>query len=87
MPGFIDMHCHLRDPGQEYKEDIDSGTRAAVKGGFTAVACMPNTVPPIDTPALIKYVVDRAAEVDNCRVYPIGCITKGQAGKELARWG
>ena len=87
MPGFIDMHCHLRDPGQEYKEDIDSGTRAAVKGGFTAVACMPNTVPPIDTPALIKYVVDRAAEVDNCRVYPIGCITKGQAGKELAEMG
>ena len=84
LPGFIDMHCHLRDPGQEYKEDIQTGTLAALKGGFTAVACMPNTKPPIDNPALIKYVVDRAAEVDNARVYPIGCITKGQAGKELA---
>ena len=84
MPGFVDMHCHLREPGQEYKEDIKSGTAAALRGGFTSVACMPNTVPPIDNAALVKYVLTRAAEVDNAKVYPIGCITKGQLGKEIA---
>lgn len=83
MPGFVDMHCHLREPGQEYKEDIKSGTAAALRGGFTSVACMPNTVPPLDNAALIKYVLTRAAEVDNAKVYPIGCITKGQKGNEI----
>lgn len=87
MPGLVDMHCHLRDPGQEYKEDIDSGTAAALQGGFTSIACMPNTTPPIDCPALVKYVIGKAAEVDNARVYPIGCITKGQKGEELAEMG
>lgn len=87
MAGFVDMHCHLRDPGQEYKEDIDSGTAAALQGGFTTVACMPNTAPPLDSPALIKYVVGKAAEVDNARVLPIGCITKGMKGNELAEMG
>ncbi len=87
MPGFVDMHCHLREPGQEYKEDIASGTAAALRGGFTSVACMPNTVPPIDNAALVKYICTRAAEVDNAKVFPIGCITKGQQGKEIAEMG
>lgn len=87
LPGFVDMHCHLREPGQEYKEDIESGTAAALRGGFTSVACMPNTTPPIDNAALVKYVTTRAVEVDNAKVYPIGCITKGQQGKEIAEMG
>lgn len=87
MPGFVDMHCHLREPGYEYKEDIESGTKAAVSGGFTGVACMPNTNPFIDNAAIVKYVIDRAAEVDNAKVYPIGCVTKGQKGVELAELG
>ncbi len=87
FPGFIDMHCHLRDPGQTYKEDIESGARAAVAGGFTAVCCMPNTKPPIDNAALVKYIRARSAECDNAEVYPIGCITRGQAGKELCEYG
>lgn len=87
LPGFVDMHCHLREPGYEYKEDIQSGTAAALRGGFTSVACMPNTNPPIDNAALVKYVMCRAAEVDNAKVYPIGCITKGQKGVEIAEMG
>ncbi len=87
LPGFVDMHCHLREPGQEYKEDIKSGASAALQGGFTSIACMPNTTPPIDNPALIKYVLTRAAEVDKAKVYPIGCITKGQKGAEIAEMG
>ncbi len=87
MPGFVDMHCHLREPGQEYKEDIASGTAAALRGGFTSIACMPNTVPPIDNAALVKYALTRAAEVDKAKVYPIGCITKHQQGKEIAEMG
>lgn len=87
LPGFVDMHCHLRDPGQEYKEDIASGSAAALRGGFTSVACMPNTVPPVDNAALVKYVRTRAAEVDRAKVFPIGCITKGQQGKEMAEMG
>ena len=87
LPGFVDMHCHLREPGQEYKEDIASGSAAALNGGFTSVACMPNTVPPLDNAALIKYVRTRAAEVDRAKVYPIGCITKGQKGNEIAEMG
>lgn len=87
LPGLVDMHCHLREPGQEYKEDIASGTAAALRGGFTSVACMPNTTPPLDNAALIKYVCTRAAEVDKAKVYPIGCITKGQQGKEITEMG
>ena len=87
MPGFVDMHCHLREPGQEYKEVIASGTAAALRGGLTSVACMPNPVPPIDNAALVKYICTRAAEVDNAKVFPIGCITKGQQGKEIAEMG
>ncbi len=84
MPGLVDMHCHLREPGFEYKEDIASGSAAALKGGFTSVACMPNTNPVIDNASLVKYVLDRGVEVDNAKVYCIGAITKGQKGKELA---
>lgn len=81
-PGLIDMHVHLREPGYEYKEDIESGTRAAAMGGFTAVACMPNTNPVIDNGALVHYIIKRA-EGAASQVYPIGAMTKGSQGKEL----
>lgn len=87
FPGFIDMHCHLRDPGQTHKEDIESGTAAAVAGGYTAVCCMPNTTPPLDNAAMIDYVIARAEKCGNAVVYPIGCITRGQGGKELCEYG
>ncbi|MDE7394848.1 MAG: dihydroorotase [Clostridiales bacterium] len=87
LPGFVDMHCHLREPGLEYKEDIAHGSLAALRGGFTSIACMPNTRPPIDNAALVSYVRTKGIEADNAKVYPIGCITKGQAGKEIAEMG
>lgn len=87
LPGFVDMHCHLREPGFEYKEDIESGTKAALQGGFTSIACMPNTNPVVDNTAVVKYIVDRAAEIDNCKVYPIAAVTKGQQGEELTEMG
>ena len=87
LPGLVDMHCHLREPGYEYKEDIESGTRAAAKGGFTAVACMPNTNPITDNDSVVKYIVDKAAKVASSRVYPIGSITKGSDGHQLAEMG
>jgi dihydroorotase len=83
-PGFIDMHVHLREPGQTHKETIATGTAAAVAGGFTAVACMPNTEPAIDSPALVAEVLRLAAAAGLARVYPIAAITRGRAGKELA---
>jgi dihydroorotase len=86
-PGLVDMHVHLRDPGETHKEDIVTGTTSAVRGGFTAVACMPNTVPPIDHPTVVEYVRSRAASAARCRVYPIGAITKGREGRELAPIG
>ncbi|HLA24255.1 MAG TPA: dihydroorotase [bacterium] len=86
-PGLVDMHVHLRDPGQTHKEDLATGTAAAVRGGFTAVACMPNTVPPIDHPTVVEYVRSRAAAVAQCRVHPIGAITKAEEGRELAPIG
>jgi dihydroorotase len=82
-PGFVDMHVHFREPGQEYKEDVASGSRAAAAGGFTTVACMPNTHPPIDNEALVSRIIRRAAEAGLCRVYPIAAITKGISGEEL----
>jgi dihydroorotase len=87
MAGFVDMHCHLRDPGYEYKEDIESGTAAAIRGGFTSIACMPNTNPVIDNAALVKYVISRANECGMAKVYPIGSITKGMNGLELSEMG
>jgi dihydroorotase len=83
-PGFIDMHVHLREPGQTYKETIATGTAAAAAGGFTAVACMPNTDPTLDAVSIVSEVVRRADAAGLARVYPIGAITKGRAGKELA---
>ncbi len=86
-PGLVDMHCHLREPGQEYKEDIATGTAAAAAGGFAAVCAMPNTVPPNDNRAVTELIVRRAREVGLVRVYPIGCITQGQKGENLAEMG
>ena len=83
-PGFIDLHCHLREPGFEYKETIATGTRAAARGGFTSICCMPNTNPPIDNEAMVELVKQRARTEGVVRVFPIGCVTKGRRGKELA---
>ncbi|HAV10706.1 MAG TPA: dihydroorotase [Dehalococcoidia bacterium] len=82
--GFIDLHCHLRDPGFEEKETIATGTKAAAAGGFTTVCCMPNTNPPIDSRASVEYVIRTAAQSGTIRVLPIGCITKGRKGAELS---
>ena len=83
-PGLIDMHVHLREPGQEHKETIATGTAAAVAGGFTAVACMPNTSPVNDNAGVTEYVLRKAAEANLARVYPIGAVSRGQAGEQLA---
>lgn len=83
LPGLMDMHVHLRDPGLTYKEDIRSGAQAAAAGGFTAVCCMPNTKPVLDTPELMNYVNKKSSEVGLCRVFPIGAVTQGQAGEAL----
>lgn len=83
-PGFVDLHVHLREPGQEYKEDLATGTRAAVAGGFTSVCCMPNTKPVNDHRAVTELIVRRAREVGAARVYPIGAITRGLEGQALA---
>jgi len=82
-PGLIDMHVHLRDPGQEYKETIESGTRAAAAGGITAVACMPNTIPVNDCGSVTQYIVEQARGCD-ARVYPVGAVSAGSKGAELA---
>lgn len=87
IPGLVDAHCHLRDPGLEYKEDIETGTRSAAKGGFTSVACMPNTNPVLDNEALIKYVINKAKTDGLVNVYPIGTISKGLKGEELSEIG
>lgn len=84
VPGLIDVHTHLREPGQEEKEDIRSGSRAAVAGGFTAIAAMANTVPPIDNRALVEYVANRGRAAGAARVHPIGAVSKGLKGEELA---
>ncbi|HEX3549628.1 MAG TPA: dihydroorotase [Candidatus Elarobacter sp.] len=83
-PGFIDMHVHLREPGQTHKETIATGAAAAVAGGFTAVACMPNTEPALDSAAIVSEVVRRAEAAGLARVYPVGAITRARAGHELA---
>lgn len=82
-PGLIDLHVHLREPGFEYKEDVQSGTAAAVAGGFTAVCCMPNTDPPLDEPSVIRGLLQRAEQVGVARVYPIAAITKGLQAEGL----
>ena len=87
FPGLIDMHVHLREPGFEGKEDIASGSRAAVAGGFTQVCCMPNTNPVCDNAVVVTYIKYRAEHVGLCKVHPIGSITKGEKGEELAEIG
>ncbi|MEW6227856.1 MAG: dihydroorotase [Bacillota bacterium] len=87
VPGLIDMHVHLREPGREDEETIETGTRAAARGGFVAVACMPNTDPPLDTGAAVRFVLSRARETASTKVLPVGAITKGLAGVELAEIG
>jgi dihydroorotase len=86
-PGLIDIHVHLREPGQEEKETIATGTAAAALGGFSAVACMPNTVPPLDNVSQIQFVTMKAESEGYVRVYPVGAISKGQLGKELTEFG
>ncbi len=82
-PGFVDLHCHLREPGQEYKEDIGTGGRAAVAGGFSAVACMANTHPVNDDPATTDYIIDRARHDSPARVYPVAAATRGLQGEVM----
>ncbi|MGQ9573282.1 MAG: dihydroorotase [Dehalococcoidia bacterium] len=86
-PGLVDIHCHLREPGFEHKETIETGTRAAARGGFTTVCCMANTEPPIDSRAGVEYILRTAAAQGVVRVLPIACITRGRQGKELAEMG
>jgi dihydroorotase len=86
-PGFIDMHVHLRDPGFEHAETIETGSRAAAAGGFTSVCCMPNTSPVNDSATVTSYIVERARQKAIVNVFPIGAITKGSAGEELAAIG
>jgi dihydroorotase len=87
LPGLIDMHVHLREPGFEYKETINTGTLAAVKGGFTTVCCMPNTFPVNDNASVTEFIKRKASQEGHCTVLPIGAITKGQKGEELAEIG
>lgn len=87
FPGLIDMHVHLREPGFEYKEDIESGSKAAVKGGFTQICCMPNTQPVADNKVVISYIRHRGEEVGLCKIRPIGAITKGEEGEQMADIG
>lgn len=86
-PGLIDMHVHLREPGREEDETILTGTAAAINGGFTSIACIPNTEPPIDTQAAVEFIQHQAARADNCNVYVVACVSRNREGKELAELG
>jgi dihydroorotase len=86
-PGLIDMHVHLREPGREEDETIETGTRAALAGGFTSVACIPNTEPPIDTQAAVEFIHQKAARADTCNVFVVACASRNREGKELAEIG
>ncbi len=83
-PGLVDPHVHFREPGQELKETVATGSAAAVAGGFTTVCCMPNTNPALDSPELIRFIYDRSLHTGRCRVFPVGAVTKGRRGEELA---
>lgn len=87
LPGLVDMHAHLREPGFEHKETIATGTAAAVKGGFTSVCCMPNTNPVNDNRTVTEFILRKAYAEGSCYVYPVGAVTKGQKGEELAEMG
>ncbi len=86
-PGLIDMHVHLREPGREEDETIATGAAAAIAGGFTSIACIPNTEPPLDTQAQVEFVKHQAALADQCNVYVVACVSKNREGKELAEMG
>ena len=86
IPGMIDIHCHLREPGFEYKETIKTGSQSAVKGGFTTICPMPNTKPTPDNPETLKYVIDKAKEVNLCNILPYSSVTKGEKGEELVNF-
>jgi dihydroorotase len=86
-PGFIDMHVHLREPGLEHAETIETGSRAAVAGGFTSICCMPNTTPVNDSPMVTRFIIERARQTAACHVFPIGAITKGSEGEEISPIG
>jgi len=86
-PGLIDMHVHLREPGREEDETIETGTRAALAGGFTSVACIPNTEPPIDTQAAVEFIHQKATRADTCNVFVVACASRNREGKELAEIG
>ena len=86
VPGLTDMHTHLREPGEEYKEDILSGARAAAAGGFTGIACMPNTIPINDCAAVTQFILERARQAA-VRIYPVGAISRGSQGELLADLG
>ncbi len=86
-PGFVDLHVHLREPGQEYKETVATGARAAVAGGFTTICAMPNTKPVNDNASVTELVLARAAQAGLARVLPVGCVSRSQAGEELAEYG
>ena len=86
-PGLVDMHVHLREPGREEDETIETGTRAAVAGGFTSVACIPNTEPPIDSQAAVEFIHQKAARADTCNVFVVACVSRGREGRELAEIG
>jgi len=86
-PGFVDLHAHLREPGFEYKETIETGTASAVAGGFTSVCCMPNTQPVNDSQTVTEFILSKARKAGNAHVFPIGAITKGSEGAELAEIG
>jgi dihydroorotase len=86
-PGLIDMHVHLREPGEEYKETIETGARAAAQGGFTAVACMPNTRPVNDSSSVTRFILDQAARAGYARVYPVAAVSVGSEGQALSEYG
>ncbi len=87
LPGLIDMHVHFREPGQEYKETLATGSKAAAAGGFTAVCTMPNTSPPNDSAAVTRFMIERGHSAGLCRIFPVAAITKGQEGRELTEFG
>ncbi len=87
LPGLVDIHVHLREPGEEWKEDIETGTKSALYGGILRLACMPNTKPPNDSPEVTLYIMERAAQKAYVTIYPIACITKNQEGKIITEFG
>ena len=86
MPGMIDMHCHLREPGFEYKETIETGSKSAVKGGFTTICPMPNTKPTPDNVEVLKEIIEKGKKVNLCNVLPYASVTKGEKGEELVNF-